>query len=159
MGATLVELIVSIVVISIGLAGILLVIDRNTAASGDPLVQHQVVAIAEAYLEEIMLKNFCDPDTTCSAGSCNVCPPSEGSRDLFDNVCDYAVVNDSPPVTQNGSPIGALAGYGAQVSITANGATLNGLSGSAASCEVIQVDVTVTGPGGASYTLSGYRTN
>lgn len=158
-GATLVELVVSIVVISVALAGVLLVMNRTTSSSADPMIRHQAVAIAEAYLEEILLKDFCDPATTCSAGSCNVCPANEGARNLYDNVCDYNNTNDSPPVRQDGTAYAALAGYGAQVLVTADGATLNGLSGDAANCQVLQIDVTVTGPGNTSYVLRGYRTN
>ena len=46
-GVTLVELIVSIVIIGASLAGILMVILRNTGASADPMIWHQSVAIAE----------------------------------------------------------------------------------------------------------------
>lgn len=166
-GVTLIELVVSIVVISVGLAGILLVMNRNTSSSADPVVQHQAVAIAEAYLEEILAQDFCDPDnaTPCTppnapgSAGCQVCPtPVEGSRSQYDNVCDYNNVTDSPPVSlnQGGTPINTLAGYTAAVRV-ATGDTLNGLAGN--QCQVLRVDVTVTGPGGVSYTLSGYRTN
>ncbi len=165
-GVTLVELIVSIAVISIGLAGILLVMNRNTSASADPMVQHQAVAVAEAYMEEILAKDFCDPDSapgTCTGGlpgsaTCNVCPVAEASRSLYDNVCDYRGLPDNvvrDPTT--GLPVNALSAYSVQVAIMDNGAVLNGLTG--ANCQVLRVDVTVTGPGGTTYTLNGYRTN
>ena len=165
-GATLVELVVSIVVISIGLAGILSVMNRNLSSSGDPMVQHQAIAIGEAYLEEILAKDFCDPDNapgTCVSGApgsptCNVCPASEATRDLYDNVCDYRGLPDTAvrdPAT--GLPIGGLGAYAVAVAITDNGAALNGLTG--ANCQVLRVDVTVTGPGGVAYTLNGYRAN
>jgi len=168
-GATFVELIVSIVVISVGLAGILVVMDRTTRSSGDALVEHQAIAIAEAYLEEILAKPFCDPDgTACAIGnapgsaSCLVCVAKEASRDLYDNVCDYNATNDSPPLKQDGSPPGAgLESYRAQVTVTAAGATL-GTGGTPLDgnmCEVLQVQIQVTGPGGTDITLTGYRAN
>ena len=40
-----------IVIVGIGLAGILGVINLTTRASADPLIQKQALAIAEAYLE------------------------------------------------------------------------------------------------------------
>ena len=165
-GATLVELIVSIVVISIGLAGILLVMNRNLSSSGDPMVQHQAIAIGEAYLEEILAKDFCDPDNapgTCVSGApgsptCNVCPASEASRGLYDNVCDYRGLPDN--IVRDPSTGVAIAGLGAftvVVTITDNGAVLNGLTG--ANCQVLHVDVDVAGPGGVAYRLNGYRAN
>jgi MSHA pilin protein MshD len=164
-GVTLVELILSIVIIGVGLAGIVMVISRNVLSSADPMIQDQTVAIAEAYLEEILAKDFCDPNNAvaCSPGNapgsanCNVCPAREASRDLYDNVCDYNILPDTVVRDQTGTAIASLSTYTAQVGVTANGAALNGLAG--ASCQVLRVDVTVTGPGGTTYTLTDYRAN
>ena len=79
-GLTLIELVVSIAVVGIALTGALLAIDQTTVRSADPMIQHQGSAIAEAYLEEILLKDFLDPDTL------TVCPPREPGRDLYDNL-------------------------------------------------------------------------
>ncbi len=162
-GVTLVELIMSIVIIGVALAGILMVINRNVLSSADPMTQDQEVAIAESYLEEILLKDFCDPSNTCIVGNapgsanCNVCPlVVEASRDLFDNVCDYDGANDLPPKRQDNTNITSLPNYRAQVSVFTNG-TLNGLTG--ANCQVLRVEVTVTGPDNTAYTTTGYRTN
>lgn len=175
-GVTLVELVVSIVVISIGLAGILLVMDRTTRSSGDAVVEHQAIAIAEAYLEEILAKPFCDPDNPASAcvpgpgntpggPNCQVCPPGspkEGSRDLYDNVCDYNGTDDTPPKKQDGNPPAAgLDAYRVRVAVSVAGVTL-GAAGAPLrgdNCEAMNVRVRVTGPGGTDITLSGYRTN
>lgn len=134
-GVTLVELIVSIVVISIGLAGVVLVMSRTTAASADPMVQHQAVAIAEAYMEEILSKDFgVQPET---------------SRASFDDVRDYHGLNQVP-TDQNGNAVTGLGQYNVQLL-----AVPQLLNGSAA----ILVTVTVNGPGGTSFSLSGYRTD
>ncbi len=53
-GATLIELIITIVVISSALVGILSIINITTRHSADPVVQQQAIAIAESYLEEIL---------------------------------------------------------------------------------------------------------
>ena len=161
-GATLVELIVSIVVISIGLAGVLLVIDRTTGSSGDALTEHQAIAVAEAYLEEIRAKSFCDPDNapnTCVAGNCQVCVAAEGSRTLFDNVCDYNGLDETPPHDQNDNAIGALAAYRVRVTVlTGDSLGPAGAQVTGGNCELLTTQVRVTGPG-ADLTLSDYRTN
>jgi len=141
-GVTLVELIVSIVVIGVALAGVLVVIVRNTSASSDPLIWHQAVIVGEAYLEEILTKNFTADGV-------------EASRDLYDDVMDYNGLNNSPPVDQNGNVINTLAGYSVNVQVTTE--ALNNIT--LASGNAVRVQVTVTMPTGNNVIVSGYRTN
>lgn len=163
-GATLVELVVSIVIISVGLAGVLLVMERTTRSSADPMIQYQAIAIAEAYLDEILLKDFCDPDNAAPCTppnnpgnvNCNVCPPAEGSRGAFDNVCDYNNRTDNGAADQNGAAIAGLDAYVVQTAVD-TASMLNGLLGN--SCQVLRVQVTVTPPFGGPIVVSGYRTN
>jgi MSHA pilin protein MshD len=63
-GISLIELIMFIVIVSVALAGILLVMNVTTRGSADPLVHKQALAIAESLLEEVELMpfTFCDPD-------------------------------------------------------------------------------------------------
>ncbi len=140
-GITLIELIVAVVVISIALTGVLLVINYTTLHSADPLLRHQAVAIAEAYMEEITLKSYADPDAD-----------GEGSRALYDDVDDYNGLADSGALDQNGSAIGGLENYSVNVSVQPQnygpaGAEVAGL----------KIDVTVTDPAGERLTLSGFR--
>ena len=61
-GFTLIELIIFIVVVAAGLAGILSVMNTVVKSSADPMIRKQTIAIAESLLEEILLKEYCDPD-------------------------------------------------------------------------------------------------
>lgn len=146
-GLTLVELIVSIVVIAISVSGILLLMNQNTRSSADPAIQRQALAIAESYMEEILLQRYLDPDTS------TVCPAAESSRILFDNVCDYHGLSDSGAKDQTGASLSGLDSYTIQVAVD-QAATLGTLSGSA---QLLRVDVSVTPPFGQVITLSGYR--
>jgi MSHA pilin protein MshD len=144
-GVTLIELIVAMVVISIALTGVLLVINYTTLHSADPVLRHQAIAIAEAYMEEICLKNFSDPGG----------PPETGRAD-YDDVRDYNGLNNNGAVDQNGAPIGGLGGYTVRVTVIdsqvygpAVGRTVTGLG----------IDVTVVDPAGESLTLTGFRAN
>ena len=141
-GVTLVELIVSIVVIGVALAGVMVVIVRNTSASADPLIWHQTVIVGEAYLEEILTKNFTADGV-------------EASRDLYDDVMDYNGLTDSPPRDQNGTAIAALAGYSVNVQVATE--VLNDIT--LASGNAVRAQVTVTMPTGGNVVVSGYRTN
>mgnify|MGYP000892646457 CR=1 FL=1 len=62
-GLTIIELIVFIVVVSVGIAGIMSVFNLTVRHSADPLVRKQAIAIAEALMEEVALQPFtyCDP--------------------------------------------------------------------------------------------------
>jgi MSHA pilin protein MshD len=70
-GSSLVELIMFIVIIGIAVAGVLGAMSLSTRASADPLIQKQALAIAEAYLEEVLAMPFtyCDPDDVDAASA------------------------------------------------------------------------------------------
>jgi MSHA pilin protein MshD len=138
-GITLVELVVATVVIGVGLAGVLVVMNRNTAASADPLVLQQSVAIAEAYLEEVLSKDFA--------------PGPGAARPTFDDVHDYDGLNDTGARDQTGSPIPGLEAYDVRVAVTPRALHDVGAA------DAVLVTVTVTGPFGSVVRLGGYRTN
>ncbi len=139
-GVTLVELVIAMVVVSIALSGVLMVMNYTTAHSADPVVRHQAVALAESYLEEILLKPYSDPDGV----------DGEGSRDLFDDVDDYHGLSDAGARNQENIAIAGLGSYRVDVSVLP--AALNGVA-------ALQAVVTVSSPLGESITLSGYRTD
>ena len=165
-GLTLVELIVAMVVISVGVAGVLSAFNVSVRSSADPLVAKQAVALGEALVEEVSLAPFtwCDPDDAnaeiaVSAGDCaslsEVLGPEAGDVRPFDNVNDYhgLVLNLLNPVSDvSGMAIPGLAGYTASIAIAEGG--LPGL----AAGESLRIMVTVTAPNGDVYLMEGMRT-
>ncbi len=171
-GLSLVELVMFIIIVGIGVAGILLVFNVTTKASADPLIQKQMLAIAEALMEEVQAKPFtyCDPDDAqaTTATSATVGPTGcqatveasgpEGETRVnaatpFDNVNDYGPSVTISPITDiTGTPIGGLGPYSANIDVT--GSALGGI----AAAESLLITVTVTGPGSKSLVLQGYRT-
>ena len=133
------------------------------------MIQEQAVAVAQAYLEEITRKNFCDPDVAadcvaaCSgSGACGnaACTVSEGgNRSQYDDVCDYNNLPDNMVRDQAGALISQLNQYNVLVQvIDDNTAVLNGLTGNAG--QVVRIDVNVTHPAMQDpVRLSGFRTN
>lgn len=159
-GVTLVELVVFIVVIAIGVSGILSVMTFTTRHSADPMVQEQALLVAEAYMQEILLKPFLDP----SAGTTNVCQtPVESNRASYDNICDFNGLNDNGARDQLGKAITGLELY--TVAVTVSGGTSLSLGPAAnpvnntGAIRLLQVDVTVSRPPDFSVTLTGYRTS
>ncbi len=106
-GVTLIEMIVAMVIISIALAGVLLVMNFTTMHSADPMIQLQAQVIAEAYMEEITLQYYENP--TGGYGGAD--------RRFFDDVDDYNGLSDTGAVDQNGNAIIGLESYNVTVAV------------------------------------------
>ena len=141
-GITLVELVVSIAIVGIAAGGVLLVFHQTVRHSADPMVLHQAVAIGEAYMEEILLKPFNDPDAD-----------GEPTRPQFDDVDDYNGLTDVGARDQDNNPIAGLGAY--TINVTVGNQPLNGVPAP----QSLRVEVQVTGPNEVDVTLSGYRTD
>lgn len=143
-GTTLIELVIAIVIISIAVAAVLMGLSTSIKQSADPMVRHQAVAIAEAYLEEIALKSFDDPDGT----------DGEASRDLYDDVDDYDGLVDNGARNQFDVALPDLDDYTVSVDVTPSGA-LPGIG----SADLFLINVTVSHAASIDFTVSGYRAN
>lgn len=144
-GISLIELVIFIVIVSVGIAGILSVMNVTVKSSADPMLRKQVVAMGEAILDEVLAKDYCDPDHT--PPTCTV--SREGSRTLYDDIADYDGQTILGNDTLGASTIPDLAAYTATISLadeTISGAAMK------------KITVTVTG-GGESIQLFGYRAN
>ncbi len=138
LGLTLVELILSMVIITIALVGIFSVMNLTIKHSADPMVQHQAVAIAESYLEEILLQAY--------SGSSSI------QRADYDDVSDYHGLSDTGVHDQNGDSITGLSQYTVTVSVSAPMTLTDGVNAK-------KITVTVAGPNSTSINLVGYKTD
>ena len=145
-GLSLIELVIAIVVIGVAVTGIVAAFSRVSSTSVDPMLQEQAIAIAEAYLEEISLRPFVDPDTA------TVCPAPEAARSLYDNICDYNGLSDVGARDQTGTAIAELGGYNVAVSVT--NANLNGNAAKRSA-----VTVSYDGDPDFIFPLTAYRLN
>lgn len=144
-GMTLIELVLTIVVIGIAAAGLFTAMAAITNQSSDPLLRQQSLDIASAYLEEILLKDYAD-----SSGS--ACPAPPGTRSQYQLVCDYAGLNDYGAHDADGIAITALSGY--EIGVTVTPQAWAGMG----SADALYVEVTVTDPANQRLVLGGYRT-
>ncbi len=150
-GFTLIELVVTLVVLGIAATALLSVFTSTVRGSADPVIQQQATTIAEAYVEEILLQAFADPtDPEQGAASTEA---GEISRALFDDVQDYNHLGTTQVRDQNDNPIAALAAYSVTVSVT--GAALNTVP----AADSMRIRVTVSHPAIAPIALVAYRTN
>lgn len=146
-GVTLIELILSIVIISISITGMYSGLASLSKNSTDPMLRVQALAIAESYLEEVSLRAF-------GTG----CPASGGSRSEFQFVCDYNGLSDSSVKDQYGNVVAGLESYSVAVQVAANSGL--GPSGSMVPlASALLITVTVTDPTNRNVVLHGFRTN
>jgi MSHA pilin protein MshD len=137
-GATLVELVIAIVVISIAVTAVLGLLSSIAVRSAGAMGATQSASIASAYLEEALSKSFQDPNGP------------EAGRLNFDDVMDYNFT-DVGVRDATGALVPGLDQY--TVQITAASVALG------AEPNVVRVDVRVTAPNGNVTRLSGFRTN
>jgi MSHA pilin protein MshD len=169
-GLTLVELIMFIVIVSIGVVGILTVFNLTTQKSADPQVRKQMLAIAEALLEEVEFKasTICDPtdpkaatavtSADCTGGTNGANDESklplgpkadDISRAVYDNVSNYNGLSLAPVSDINGGA--TINGYSAAIVVVQEQ-----LEASIPLAASLRITVTVT-HGSDSLSLSGYR--
>ncbi len=148
LGASLVELIMFIVIVSVALAGILLLMNTVNKTSSDPLVHKQALASAESLLEEIQLQDF-----VSASGSTHMVTQANRASE-YHIVSDYNGFATSGIYPVSGvSVITGLGSYNASVAIT------NTALGSIAAGSAVLITVTVTDPQKNTLQVSGYRTN
>jgi MSHA pilin protein MshD len=179
-GLSLIELVLFIVIIGVGVAGITVTYNTVVRGSADPMVRKQALAIADSLLLEIEQQAFtyCDPkdanvSTATSGAQCAndenkggaafpvpPAPPSPTPADEsrgnpikpYNNVADYAAYSAPASDILGGNAVG---GYVATVSISRAGAAAP--FASLPLDAVLRISVTVTGRG-ETVTLVGYRT-
>ncbi|KAB2919319.1 MAG: prepilin-type N-terminal cleavage/methylation domain-containing protein [Dechloromonas sp.] len=139
-GMTLIELIVAIVIVSVGLAGMLAVFQTVVRSSADPMVRKQMLAVAEGLMEEITLKPYAGSAVT----------PSGCARSGFGDVDDYNGYASSGICDPDGNALPGLAAYAVAVTVTPD--TLAGVG------QARRIAVTVT-RAPETLTLVSWRTD
>ena len=178
-GVTLIELIMFIVIVSVALVGVLTVLNVTTRSSADPMIRKQMLAIAEAVLEEVQLQPFswCDPDDpnaatatgtascTGGAGGANdesklplgpetaAAVPGIAESRAAGSITPFDNVSDYNGLTTSLSVAGGAmpAGYSASVTVAQTALS------TVAAVNALLITVTVT-RGSDSVVLEGYRT-
>jgi len=147
-GFSLIEVVIFILILGLAFAGLLILFNRTSSASVDPVIRKQALAISASLIEEIELRafTFCDPDDSNvytatgppAVGSVTGCTTQEGigveggetrygATTRFDNVSDYngycmgpgsPACPDATIVTASGASVSGLEAYRADVGIT-----------------------------------------
>jgi MSHA pilin protein MshD len=171
-GLSLIEVVVFVVVLGIAFVGTLMLYNKVTETSVDPVIRKQTLAIAASLLEEIELRAFtdCDPDDPnvfTPGGPCTIpetIGPHEPSANAenryadprFDNVNDYHGFSMAGANIRgaDGSFVGGLADYQVDQVTVANAGGDFGFAADA----VLLITVTARhNPTGVAVSLQGYR--
>ena len=158
-GATLIELVMTIVILGIAIAGVVGAFALISGRSADALDQTRAVSLAQLYMDEILTKKFDDATPQGGVpkytGACNVGPESGETRSTFDDVDDYDGLSNSPPATAQ-SVLTGYNGFSVSVAVSCAGSETGvGL----ANADAKRIDVTVIAPGSQDFIFSAYRAN
>lgn len=143
-GVTLIELIVSIVIISIAVGGIMALFLGTSSSSADPMIRAQSLAIAQSYMDEIMMQAYTTDGATAG-------------RSNYNDVDDYnAITAGSSIADQFGNSISALSAYTIGVQVSACNPATCGSELNSVNAKKISVIVTHIGLG-TDVPLIAYR--
>lgn len=150
-GFTLLEMIFLIIVLAIAGSAATIAIDRAVQSSADPMRQKQALAVAEAFVEEVLTFSFA---TASWAGA-----STQANRASFDDMRDYNGFTATGVSTRGGTAIDALAAYGVSVGVQASPAELPAaLPAVIPAADTMRVRVQIT-DGGRTYTVDTYAFN
>jgi MSHA pilin protein MshD len=177
-GVTLIEMIIFIVIVSVALVAILTVLNITAQHSGDPLINKQLQAIAEEYMEEVtaMPFTYCDPEdanvlTASSSAGCAIAALSEatvgpktvngsletrGINPTFNNVGNYAGYSSANASDASGTH--TFNGYSVAVTVAFDAAADLGPSTLLISNSAVLHITVVVSNAANSFKLEGYRT-
>jgi len=166
-GLTLIELVITIVVLGIALSALVSALTTGIGRSAQPMWEGKALELTQAYLDEILAKKF-DDQTPLGGGQVLVaaspCTASnEGqARLLFDDVDDYHGVTDAPPVlTDTGVDMSRYANYQVDITVACAGTQLGSSNASLLTDNTLakRITVSVSVPSGEVRNVSVYKGN
>lgn len=171
-GFTLIEITVMVIVLAVALTGVTIAINRAVLQSPEALIQARAMQLAQAYLDEILMKRFdehsaqggiprCSSVDNLQQACTTVIPssdPGENNRLDFDDVDDYHSLDEQPPQSISGTTLTNLSNYAdfrVRVSVSFAGTEL----GFADNTRAKRITVNVVTPLGNTIPVSAYRVN
>jgi len=165
-GFTLVELVVTLVVVSIAMLAIGQALSFAFARQSDGLWQAKAVALAQSYVEEIKARRYDEaapvggvPPCAPAAVPCSAVGTDGETRAQFDDVDDYHGLDEQPPLDPDGNPRSDYARYRVQVSVAYLDAVQVAAFGLDDATDAKLITVAVTPPGAAVMSFPVLRAN
>lgn len=166
-GFTLVEAVLTMVILSIAALAMSQALGFAFVHSSDGLWQARTVALAEAYLEEAAARRYDEaapaggvPPCSAATVSCSTIGPDAGeTRGTFDDVDDYHGLSETPPLDAQGNVRTAFASYRVDMTVRYLTAAEVAALGVDDTTDAKHVSVTVVPPGRSPQTFSQLRAN
>ena len=156
-GATLIELVMTIVIIGVAVAGVVGSFSLVSGRSANSLFQTRAVELGQFYMDEILAQKY-DEATPVGGvppvSGCTINAEEGSNRSAYDDVDDYDAINSAPPQTADGTSLSGYDGFEVSVSVVCAGGEV-GLPASDAK----RIDLSITGPADSEFSLSAYRAN
>lgn len=166
-GVTLIELVISIVILSIAVVAVMSSFGYSISHSADPLWRNKTLKLAQLYFDEILAKNFDDQTPVGGAPvvvnpNCAVTylgPDTHGgsleTREDYNDVDDYNGLSESPPLSLLGSLDSSYDSYSVSVSVICDGNTVSASGINQAK----KIMLSITPPGEDAFTFAAYKGN
>ncbi len=166
-GFTLVELVITIAVLSIALLAVAQSLQFSAQFGADTLWQTKTVELVQAYADEIQTKRFDEltpvggvPACGTASTACSSVMGAEGEVrsggiNSFDDVDDYNGLDENPPIDSQGKPRTEYAGYRVQVDVGYAGIAL----GLPSDTDAKLIAIRITPPGQQPMPFNVYRGN
>lgn len=155
-GMSLVEMIITIVIVSVALVASLQAFSVLSGRSSDVMVQTRALDLAQLYIDEILSHRFDEATgvygTPTYTGACRITDDLE-SREDYDDVDDFNLISNETPALIDASLAADYAGYTVSVSVTCDDSIGVNTDGA----KLIQV--TITDPINNNSTFSVYKGN
>ncbi len=159
-GLTLVELVITIVVLAIAMSATLTAFSNSMKYSADPMWQYKSVKLAQLYLDEILSKKY---DTTTPLGgqpasttvNCGSIGPEAGEiRTTYDDVDDYHDPVDVTPSKVTGALDASYASFKIHITVACE------VTGAGTVNDQLKIIVvTITPPGQSTMDFAVYKGN
>ena len=161
-GATLIELVMIIVIISVAIAGVMGAFSLIAGRSADPLNQTRAVALSQLYMDETLAKQFADKSPvgggavmSAAKADCSNIGADGESRSTFNDVDDYDILDNDSPQNSEEDPLSGYSNFRVSVSVQCAGIEV----GLAQDYQAKRIDITITDPSNNTYLFSAYRGN
>lgn len=166
-GVTLVELVISIIILSIAMIALMNAFSLSMGSSADPLWRNKTLKLAQLYLDEILAKNY-DHATPVgglpfvASPSCASLGPDGETRAEYNDVDDYHDPVAKAPSSLTGSLDSSYDDYLVTITVECDDDTVVSAmenSTTVSNAQAKKISIEITPPGQPPLTFAVYRGN
>jgi len=155
-GLSMVEMIITIVIVSVALVASLRSMSVLTGRSADAMVQSRALDLAQLYFDEILTHRFDEATgeygVPAYTGACRITYDGE-ARDAYDDIDDFDAIDNEAPALIDASLAANYSGFTVSVAVTCD----DSIGVNAEGAKLVQISI--NDPLGQTSTFSVYKGN